>query len=135
MRLTGGLTVALPAAEAFVLFTPRGERRWAAGWDPRFPDPVGDDAAPGTVFETHGTTWVVVDREPGRRIRYARHTPGATAGTVTVALTDAGGHSDVTVTYELTALTEAGREHLREFAAGYEAYLASWQEDIAAALG
>lgn len=133
MKLTGSLTVALPVPDAVVLFTPRGERRWAPGWDPHFPDPVEDDAAPGTVFETHGTTWLVVDREP-TRIRYARLTPGRTAGTVTVALADAAGHSDVTVTYELTALTVAGRDHLREFATGYRAYLASWQEAIAAAL-
>lgn len=133
MKLTGSVAVALPPAAAFVYFTPRGERRWVPGWDPHFPDPVEDDTAPGTVFETHGTTWLVVDREPGR-IRYARLTPGRTAGTVTVALADAAGHSDVTVTYELTGLTDAGREHLREFAAGYRAYLASWQESIAAAL-
>ena len=31
VRLTGRIEVALPPPEAFTLFTPDGERRWAAG--------------------------------------------------------------------------------------------------------
>ncbi|MBG0829921.1 hypothetical protein HS041_19320 [Planomonospora sp. ID67723] len=52
MKLTGTLTVPLPPEEAFHLFTARGEERWVEGWRPRFPVPVEDDTAPGTVFET-----------------------------------------------------------------------------------
>jgi hypothetical protein len=37
----------------------------------------------------------------------------------------------VTVVYELTALSEAGDHHLAEFAAGYPAFLRSWQDAIA----
>jgi hypothetical protein len=109
-RLSGGLTVALPPGEAFVLFTPRGEERWAEGWKPGFPAPAADDTTPGTVFETsvdgETTTWVVVERDQGRRISYARLTPGSRAGTVTVELQGhPGGDSAVRVTYELTALS------------------------------
>jgi hypothetical protein len=134
--LTGRLAVALPPGEAFVLFTPRGEERWVAGWRPRFPVATGDDSAPGTVFgtEAHGetTTWVVTGREEGRRVSYARVTPGSRAGTVTVELAEDGrGGSVVDVTYELTALSPEGERTLREFAAGYAAFLASWEEDIA----
>ncbi|MEU8121168.1 hypothetical protein AB0C21_20865 [Spirillospora sp. NPDC049024] len=32
-RLTGRITVPLPPAEAFPLFTARGERRWVPGWE------------------------------------------------------------------------------------------------------
>ncbi|MCO5974536.1 hypothetical protein [Actinoallomurus soli] len=141
--LTGTVRVGLPPAEAFRLFTPVGERDWVDGWDPRFPVPAGDDTAPGTVFETtdHGrtTTWVVTGREPGRAVAYARVTPGDRAGTVSVVLEGAdggdGGGTAATVTYELTALTEAAREDLRAFAAGYPAFLRSWEEAIADALG
>jgi hypothetical protein len=136
-RLTGGLRVALPPSEAFRLFTPLGEREWADGWNPRFPAPAEDDTMPGTVFETsahgHRTVWLVVDREPGRRISYARVTPGRDAGTVSVELGDAGDTaSQVTVTYELTTLTDAGRHWLHAFTEGYPAYLRSWEEAIAA---
>ncbi|MGH8792455.1 MAG: SRPBCC family protein [Stackebrandtia sp.] len=137
-RLVGTLEVALPPAEAFRLFTPRGEEDWVDGWAPRFPDPAADDTEPGTVFETraHGrtTTWIVRDRRPGRGMSYARFTPGALAGTVAVDLgptADRPGHSTVTVAYDLTAPCEAARAELDEFAAGYAAFLRSWQDAVA----
>ena len=133
-RLTGHITVPLPPGEAYPLFTPRGEQAWAHGWHPSFPATAPDDTEPGTVFETraHGqhTIWLVTGREPGRQICYARVTPGDLAGTVTVTISPSGGHSDVEVTYELTALTVAAESTLREFAAGYPAYLRSWQDAL-----
>jgi hypothetical protein len=131
IRLTGGFSVAAPPERAFHYFTPHGEREWAPGWDPHFP------SADETVFETHhsSTTWVVVDWDPGQRIRYARIARGLTAGTVDVRLAAQGdGATEVTVTYGLAALTDAGREHLERFAADYEGYLRSWEEAIAAVL-
>ncbi|MFD0683785.1 SRPBCC family protein [Actinomadura fibrosa] len=132
-RLTGRLRVALPPEEAFGLFTPRGEERWVPGWRPRFP--AGDDGGPGTVFETvhdgETTTWVVLVHEPGRRLSYARVTPGHRAGTVTVVLTgDGDGGSDVEVSYDLTALTADAERALDGFAAGYPAFLRSWEGAI-----
>jgi hypothetical protein len=137
-RLTGHLRVALRPDDAFRLFTPRGEQAWAAGWEPRFPAPTADDSAPGTVFETaaHGqtTTWVVVDREEGRHISYARVIPQVNAGTVSVTLEPGDGGSEVTVTYDLTALSGIGERQLETFAAEYPGYLGSWQDDIEGAL-
>jgi hypothetical protein len=133
-RLTGRIQVSLPPGEAFRLFTPRGEQDWAHGWDPRFPAPAPDDTEPGTVFETnaHGqhTIWLVTDRQPGKRISYARVTPGDQAGTVTVSISAAGHHSEVEVTYHLTALTGPAVDKLGAFADGYVAYLQSWQDAI-----
>ncbi|MEN3538933.1 SRPBCC family protein [Microbispora sp. ZYX-F-249] len=138
-RLTGRLRVALPPAEAFRLFTPYGERDWVEGWDPRFPEGTEDDTASGTVFQTHGddatTTWIVVDREPGRSVSYARVREGVHAGTVGVTLAPLPqSHSDVTVTYDLTPLTAGAEAELAEFAAGYPAFLRSWEDAIAAHL-
>jgi hypothetical protein len=101
---------------------------------------TSDDSAPGTVFETGAddelTIWVVAAREPGRRVSYARVTPGSRAGTVTVEVdADGQGGSTVRVTYELTALTPEGRGPLREFAGGYRDFLRSWEVDIARHLG
>jgi hypothetical protein len=137
--LTGTLTVDLPPSQAFQLFTPRGEQDWAAGWRPRFPAPTDDDSAPGTVFETeahgHTTTWVVVDRAAGTQVRYARSTPGMSAGTVAVRIDSASaGRSRVEVTYALTAVTDAGRQWLDDFTAGFAAFLAEWEAAIAASL-
>ena len=137
-RVAGRLMVALPRDYTFRLFTPRGEQNWVPQWKPHFPAPAVDDTAPGTVFETqaHGqtTTWVIVDSTSGRRIRYARVTPQVDAGTVTVTLEDVNGQSEVTVTYELTTLTDAANAHLNAFAARYPAFLRSWEDAIAAYL-
>jgi hypothetical protein len=147
-RLTGRVGVPLPPDRAFRLFTPLGERDWAAGWDPTFPAGTagtggtggtgGDDSAPGTVFLTgsgdHSTIWVVTAREPGRLISYARTTPGDRAGTVTVTLAPARSGTEATVVYHLTALTEAAEDDLAAFAANYDDYLVHWQAAIAAAV-
>ena len=146
VRLTGRIRVELPPDEALRLFTPRGEQDWVAGWSPRFPVAATDDGEPGTVFETdaHGatTTWLVLAREPGRHISYARVTPGERAGTVSVTIHGSGGHgsgdhssgdhSEVEVTYALTALSGGAVPGRREFADGSPAFLRSWQDAIAA---
>ena len=129
----------VPPAEAIELFTPSGERRWAEGWDPSFPAPVADETEPGTVFETdaHGSlTWVVVDRENGRRMRYAVVAPGIRAGTIDVACADDGsGRTVATVIYDMTALSSDGERWLAEFAAGYDRYMDHWRDAIGAAIG
>ncbi|MGE5288224.1 MAG: SRPBCC family protein [Micromonosporaceae bacterium] len=141
VRLTGRIQVGLPPGESFRLFTPRGEQDWANGWEPRFPAPAPDDTEPGTVFETdaHGqrTIWLVLDTQPGKRIAYARVTPGDMAGTVTILIEPVGHHSEVEVTYDLTTLADAtgsAVHRLREFADTYPAYLRSWQDAITAML-
>ena len=135
-RLTGRIRVPLPPAEAFRLFTPRGEQDWAHGWHPRFPAPAPDDTEPGTVFETsaHGqhTIWLVTDRQAGKRISYARVSPDDQAGSVSVVISAAGHHSEVEVTYQLTALTSLADHKLSEFADRYPAYLQSWEDAITA---
>ena len=118
------LRVPLPVAEALHLFTPVGERTWAPGWDPVFPEgEQGDGAAPGTVFLTGASTWVVVDREP-RRVRYARVAPGVRAGTVEVRLRPDGPDTLAEVTYETTALDDEP----------FDPQIAHWEEAIRAAL-
>lgn len=138
-RLAGTVRVPLPPAEAFALFTPRGEERWVHGWRPLFPADAPDDTEPGTVFETvHGderTTWVVLTRDPGRHVSYARVTPGLRAGTVTVGVVPRpDGGSTAEVVYDLTALTADGARDLDAFAGGYAAFLRSWEDAIAAHL-
>ena len=135
----GTVRVPLPPERAVALFTPRGERRWASGWDPAFPGGDADDAAPGTVFVTDAdgggaAIWVVADRTE-RSMRYARALPGVWAGTIEVRCEPAGTGTVAGVTYDLTALDESERPRLRDFADGYEAYLEEWEREIAAALG
>lgn len=130
---TGSVRVPLPLEQALPLFTPRGERRWVAGWEPRFPADDADDTAPGTVFMTDEAIWMVAERTE-RSMRYARALPGVWAGTVEVRCERAGFETRAQVTYDLTALDTAERPRLREFAAGYAAFLGEWEREIAAAL-
>ena len=135
MRLTGTFTLDMVPDKAFPLFTARGEMAWAAGWVPLFPVPTEDDSAPGTVFETnvHGvrTVWIVVESVRPHRIRYAQLRPEERAGTVEVSLAAVEGGSEVTVTYQLTPLTDAATVELDHFAAGYPEFLAGWPAAIA----
>jgi hypothetical protein len=121
--LRGSLRVALPPDRARRLFTPEGERLWASGWDPHYPG-----GHPG-VFTTHdgATVWIQVGD-----LEYARVTPGVWAGTVAVRCERDGAGTRAHVAYELTALSPDA--DLDGFAAGFDAFLESWERDIAAAL-
>ena len=130
------ITVVVPREKAIALFTAGGERRWADGWDPHYPQPDRRDG-PGAVFSTahasHQTTWIMVDHRPDG-LRYARVTHGITAGTV--AVDAVASHHDATrvrVTYDLTALSTAGETWLAAFDDAYDTEIASWATDIAAA--
>ncbi len=131
------IIVDLPPEQAMALFTPEGERRWADGWHPHYPEPERREGA-GAVFITahggHQTTWIMVDQRP-EGVRYARVTDGMTAGTVAVDLVGGGERStQVRVTYDLTALTPAGERWLEAFGAHYDAAIGEWATEIAAAL-
>jgi hypothetical protein len=129
MVFTYSFFLPLPPGDALHLFTPVGERAWAGHWDPRFPaGEHGDGAAPGTVFLTGDTHWVVMDRRDDG-VRYARVTPGVRAGTVEVRVTAASGEdargdragTRVDVRYDITALV-AGDD--------YDPQLAHWEPAI-----
>ena len=131
------ITVDVPPEQTIQLFTPEGERRWAEGWDPQYPE-VDRREGPGAVFTTahggHHTTWIMVDHGP-ESVRYARVTEGMTAGTVAVDVVGSGEHSTrVRVMYDLTALTSAGESWLDAFDADYDTAIGGWSTEIAAAL-
>lgn len=136
---SGRLTLSVPPEQAFVAFTPRGERGWAPGWEPVFHGPADDDGAPGTVFEIvdgHGrSVWQVVDRTWPAHLRYARTTPGISAGTVTVDVAPEGAGSRVDVTYRMTALSADGEAHLAAQAADPDRSPGTWQEPVERFLG
>lgn len=139
---TGRVAVPAPPAQAFDLFTPLGERRWAPGWEPRFHHPADGRPEHGTTFTTRDETgretiWRILDWDPrGHRVRYSRVTPGLKAGTVDVALSAA--HDDTTVayvTYDLVALSPEGAADLETWTEPwYAGFLAEWERQIAAAL-
>ena len=116
VKRSGSFELDMNPNRAFPLFTAPGERLWAPGWEPFILN--GDGYEEGTVWVTKGHEhtgyWYVADYDTAsRHARYVRVTPGADAGTVDVSLKPNGtGGSTVHVTYQLTALSEAGNEHL-----------------------
>ena len=127
--LAGSLDVVLP------LFTAEGERQWAPGWEPIWADQSHEHEV-GEVWTTAGppsTTWVTVD-VGADHVRYARVAIGESAGLLTVTCAEDSWRTTVTVDYDLSALSDAGVDRLKKFAAGYDDMLAHWQEHTSRAL-
>ena len=137
LELSGRVAVSASPSEAFVYFTPEGERLWVPDWDPEYLHPPDGALAEGLVFRTqHGgeaTLWLVsrLDRASGA-IEYVRVTPGSRMGTVSVRVSAVGDgtRSEATVTYRLTSLSPAGDRLLGTFAAAFPGMLAEWAQRI-----
>ena len=129
----GSFELDMTPDEAQPLFTAPGERLWISIWDPVMLS--GDGYEKGTAFVTnnhgHTTYWLVTDYDTNaKHAQYARVTPDANTGTVDVSITPNGkGGATVNVAYQLTALSEAGNEHLTESfsESKYAAMMEEWQ--------
>jgi hypothetical protein len=137
----GRIRLDAPPERVFPLFTPVGERAWVPGWAPRFLWPEGGEARVGTVFLTRAageqeTIWTVMAYEPGRRVVYARMTPGSRAGIVEVRCEpDGAGGTFADVTYTFTALAPRGNEYLRAFTEDeFRSYVGGWETALNAHL-
>ena len=125
-------TLALPLREAFRLFEPEGERRWAEGWNPVYVFPADGRAEAGMVFTTsHGnadSVWTMVRHEPqAGLVEYVRVAHGSDIGRVLVqcaALEPA--RTRVNVIYVLTGLSDKGNQKVLAHAAKYDEYIDSW---------
>jgi hypothetical protein len=137
VRLTGTVEIDLRQEEAFLLFTPTGERAWARGWNPEFPSQGSDDTEPGTVFRTEHdgreSIWTVIQRDAGNSIGYVMTTPGDRCGLIAVACQPSAQGTRATVSYDLTALNPGTNEELDRFAANYASFLGDWERAIAEA--
>jgi hypothetical protein len=127
-----------PASRVFPLFTPAGERAWAADWQPEFLYPATGEPEVGAVFISRhagepATIWTIIAYDPARRsLEYLRTTPGSRVGMVRVACEEAPeGTTRAAITYTFTALNDEGNAYLAGFTAEhYRAYLAGWERAI-----
>jgi hypothetical protein len=140
IKCVSSFEIGLAPAEAIELFTPEGERLWAGGgWAPRYPVALENGATGaerGTVFVTgddDGTTIWVATAKDADSVTYARLTPGTMAGIVAVRCAPVRtGATRVEVTYEASSLTDAADAELDEFAREYDAFIATWKEELEA---
>ena len=116
---TGVFELDMKPERALPLFTGPGEELWAPGWNPTYLH--GDGFEKGTVFITshhgHTTYWLVTDYDTeAGHARYVRTTPGVDTGTVDVMVTSNNtGGSKVTVTYQVTGLSDRGNANVESF--------------------
>jgi hypothetical protein len=124
----------------FPLFTARGEREWAPGWDPVM---LSGAEERGSAFQTRNhegetTTWIVVDYQPSEgRASYARLAQGSHIGLVDVICTEPqAGVTAVSVRYTLTPLHAGAEALVVEFLdpRRYEQMMEDWRQATAAAL-
>lgn len=121
-----------PLARVFPLFTAKGEREWAPGWEPRI---LSGAEERGSAFITTAhdggiVTWIVTDYRPAQgRVSYARLVQESNIGLVDVSCTEARGGTDVSVRYTLTAVSGAGEPFVAQFLsdAHYSKMIEEWQ--------
>ncbi|MDE2972334.1 MAG: hypothetical protein OXU35_08495 [Acidobacteriota bacterium] len=133
----GVVAMALSAGEAFPLFSAEGERRWVAGWNPRYPHPAGSCAGEGAVFQTthrggRTATWVQTRHEPAAgAASFVYVVPDHHTAIVDVVVTpDGEGRSKALVTYRMTSLSSGGDDFVRAFGETFEDTMAHWGEAI-----
>lgn len=150
--------VELPLAEAFVLFTPVGEKNWAEGWRPVFMSPEDADLREGSVFtvtsaaplggdDVH-SVWAVSRYAPPAAIEYRNVLIGLRATHIAVrceALAEDAGaatslptasraraHTRVTVRYVYHGLSEAGDAFIAQMTEEkFRAMIESWSAAVA----
>lgn len=107
--------VALPADEAFLLFTPKGEEAWVPGWLPDYVFPATGETGKDMIFRTgsgeEATIWTCLEWQPERHhVRYLRTTPALRVAFVEVNGRAEGDGTKITVSYGYVPLTAAGQE-------------------------
>jgi hypothetical protein len=136
----GSFHLDAPRARVMPLFTARGEREWAPGWDPVL---LSGAEQRGSAFETRNaegrtTTWIVIDYRPSEgRVSYARLAQDSNIGLVDVICTESGqGGTDVSVTYTLTPLHAWAEAFVSAFLEPktYARMIEEWRAATAAAL-
>ena len=131
------LTVSRPVEEAFLLFTPDGEKSWAGDWDPDYVWPASGETTEGMVFTTrwrgHETVWVLTHLDRGHHhVEYHRLTPGWFIARVVVRCQQAClSATRATVRYDYTALSADGDDLVRSFTQEeHERMIAEWEREI-----
>jgi len=129
--------MALPVSDAFPLFSAEGERRWVAGWDPRYLSPYGPRAREGLVFQTIkegvGTaTWTQTRHAPATGVAsFVYVVPDHHTAMVDVRVTsDSKNRSRASVRYRMTSLSSDADDFVRAFGEAFEDFMAHWAEAI-----
>ncbi len=126
------ITLDRPVAEAFDLFTPRGEEGWVPGWAPTYVQPEDGETCEEMLFTTgegdEATYWTCLKWAPADwHVRYLRMTPASRISFVDVRCRPEGDRTRVMVAYEMQALNDAGRAYMAELSdAAFAEMIDAW---------
>lgn len=132
------ISFSLPASPetVFPLFGPVRESEWSPHWNPHFLYPAMPAQQPGAVFTTgkdrNEMIWTLATYDPAAlRIVYLIVWPGMRLTELDIAIKPAPRNtSDVSIVYRETALSEAGGESVKRFAAEFPAQRDHWQHAL-----
>jgi hypothetical protein len=118
------------------LFGAEGERAWAPGWDPAFiwpPEPIDREGMVFRISHSLGTAiWVNTAFDPfAKRIQYVYVIPEVVATVISLQLRSLGETTEVSVTYERTALNEIANDQVRILAEGDKTARDEWSRQLA----
>jgi hypothetical protein len=121
----------------FPLLCPVREAEWVPDWQYHLMYSQTGVAEVGCVFTTPNdnnskTTWIVTSYEPMRRIAFAWFWPEMIATRLNIELELLGtDRTSARITYEYTALTDAGERELERYdEAWYAAKMKGWESAI-----
>jgi len=146
VRVKRSYTQSLDAAPeaVFPLLCPVREAEWVKGWDPRLVVTESGLVEAGCAFvmpdQPSDSVWVVTRWDPEEHeVEFVKVTPDLAVGRIHIALETAGAGAESTaveVSYEYTALSEAGEEFVGRFTeAHYEAFMKEWEAELNDFLG
>ncbi len=125
-----------PPERVFPLLCPVRESEWVQGWDPTLVVTESGVAEPDCVFVTadreREAVWVVTRLDPASwTIELLKVSPGVTVGHITVTLTAEPAGTAADVTYQHTAISDAGRDFVDGFTEEfYEAFMKEWEASM-----
>ena len=141
MELTGGLGVALPVDDAFVLFSPDGERLWIEEWDPELLYPRRVAWAEGQIFRTceerGDAVWVVTAFDPAMHtVEYYRIESNRYVARVRVRChAESPARTRAEVSYLFVGLTPEGNSDIEQMTVdAYAQKMERWERLIQAYL-
>lgn len=139
VTLQGRIRVSKRVEDAFVLFSPEGERLWVPGWDPEPLHPPHAAWEEGQIFRTREergeAVWIVTRLDRVRHeVTYHRVEPGRYVARIEVRCRAAGEReTEVSTAYTFLGLSEDGNEEIARMSReAYDAKMARWERWIRA---
>jgi hypothetical protein len=126
-----------PSDKVFPLLCPVREAEWVPGWKFRLLHSSSGFAELGCVFTTPNddsseTTWIVTHYDPPRNVAFTWVWPGMIATRLTIQLSPTDNrHTGSQISYEYTALTEAGERRLQSYDdVWFASKMTEWEQAI-----